>query len=63
MGPNQVGTIDLYRDLSLPQQDVDLIVRPENCGAGILQGHGQRYLGAMSQVADEKNVAVTGVPV
>lgn len=40
--PNQVrAQLDLYRDLSLPQQDVDLIVWPENRGADS-PGHGQR---------------------
>ncbi|MDF5829592.1 hypothetical protein P4233_24175 [Pseudomonas aeruginosa] len=40
--PNQVrAQLDLYRDLSLPRQDVDLIVWPENRGADS-PGHGQR---------------------
>ena len=40
--PNQVrAQLDLYRDLSLPQQDVDLIVWPETAVA-IPPGHGQR---------------------
>ncbi|HCT4484645.1 TPA: apolipoprotein N-acyltransferase [Pseudomonas aeruginosa] len=62
--PNQVrAQLDLYRDLSLPQQDVDLIVWPETA-VPILQDMASGYLGAMGQVADEKNAAlITGVPV
>ncbi|VFT13624.1 apolipoprotein N-acyltransferase [Pseudomonas aeruginosa] len=53
--PTQVrAQLDLYRDLSLPQQDVDLIVWPETA-VPILQDMASGYLGAMGQVADEKN--------
>ncbi|MGV8636373.1 apolipoprotein N-acyltransferase, partial [Pseudomonas aeruginosa] len=56
--PNQVrAQLDLYRDLSLPQQDVDLIVWPETA-VPILQDMASGYLGAMGQVADEKNAAL-----
>ena len=61
--PNQVrAQLDLYRDLSLPQQDVDLIVWPETA-VPILQDMASGYLGAMGQVADEKNAALITGPV